>query len=382
MGEENAATLDNFDDVVGSQDFGDPGDVTPDPAGGMPGERAKSSLFDAVDEPAPGVDPVTGREVDGPPGIEEPGDEDDDGQIARDDIEETEETTEAPEDIFGVSQEDVLAALKDGKIPQELLEHLTIGDGEEAETLQEAMEGRMRHLDYSRKTRELAAERRDFDQAREDFVGMASAWKGDSVDSRRSTRRQLEMLGVPLREIAADIADEEAMLESMTPDQRNLWQSQRQHEIELSRREQELKAREARAGQQGGDSVRDKNASLFQKQLPSVMKGLGVPETANTKRMLLEHLQGFYTDRTKPMTRDMLVKAARATKEELRELGMDTKPPTNGKAAPAPTQQRRPGLNPRPQAGATAGKGGRRRAKQDFVASPDNFDDWLERGAR
>jgi hypothetical protein len=405
MGDEAAPSVDNFDAIVGSQDFGDDGGGAepqgdealqqPTDAGGG-GRQSLGSVIHG-DDPAPGIDPVTGRAMDGPGELPtEQGEEGEPGEPAPaeaapepDELDpdlEAEPAEEAPaEEIYGLKQEDLLAALKEGKLPDELLEHLTVtqkhGDEEIPTTIQELRENGMRQLDYSRKSRELADARKQFQAAEQDFIGMADVWKTDEPKARAQTRRELEKLGVPLVSIAEDMIKEADWLATLTPEQQQAYEWQQQERRKLEAEKLELAMKQQQGQQTDADRRRQAIQDSIGKLRPAAFKAIKLPETKASVRMFADHL-GASWDRKGPITQKLVSDAAKATQQELKELGMQHE--TTGQAPqqpaqrPAPAQQQRRGLSPRPQSRGAAGPAsGRQRAPGKFKATPDNFDDWL-----
>lgn len=309
MAGENAGT------AAATADAGGSGDV---PAGGL------ADFDDLVaQDPGPGADDAIPKEP--APGAQEDAAADaDDGEPLDPPADDASEA----ELLHGLKQEDVLAALKEGRLPDELLEHLTITqtiDGKEVPvTLAEARQNGMRLSDYSRKSNQLADDRRQFDGAREDFITMAKSWRSNTPEQRRMTRQMWEEWAGEevVLEIARDIADERVYVDSLGPQGRTEWEGRRKAEREAreARRQAERAMREAK------QKRNDNGSSEMAKQIGMLrdvsFKKLGIKPSAYAQEIYMSHVRGLWNASAKkgPVDPAMSDDAARATLEDLSAL--------------------------------------------------------------
>ena len=304
------ATSGNFDSFVGAQ--GDTPVLTPAagdvdaPAEG--GEATGGTGERMFDEPAEGAETATAE-----------GDAEGEGDL-----------------IHGMKADDILKALRDGVVPDELLDKLRVKlkiNGEEVPaTLAEYREGAMRLSEYSRSRQKLATDRREFEQAQNGFVQMVDTWKQDIG----SARRDLEMLGVPLEKLARVIAEEHVQMEQMTPGERQLHEQNRELRRQHERMMAQMQAATTGAEQTRGDSARRELAERIGRFRPVAFAGAKIPDSPTARTMFVNHL-GALWDAGTELTQDMCDMAARATAEELTHMARQHLQATGG-AAPSPAR--------------------------------------------
>lgn len=370
-----AAKPDAFDAFVGSQSGGDNAgagdgvdvaDATGATSGlGDGGRGSYGSMFG--DEVAAGVDPVTGREMDGPGGKEavaegeEPPVEGTEGEEAQPDA----------DLIHGMKPDALLEAIKSGRVPDELLAHLRIKqriNGEDVEvTLADARENGMRLNDYTRAHAALKTDRGEHKQAVDNFVTMLKSWKDTTPQGRQQTRMLWEEWAgeETVLEIARDIADEHVRLEKMGPEGREAFLEARRVKRELARERQR-----AQQLTQSGKKREQSDASKafvakVGKWRDDTFKELGIRLNKNTGEMFANHLKGAW-DRTTPISVEHVKEAARALKQDLDDAVADIRKAELTKA------QANPKLAAKP-----APSGGGKPGAKRVAPKLDNFDDFL-----
>lgn len=374
-GQPPPATIDNFDQAMANVDMtSDAGDAQP--SSDDDGQQSLGSMFDNFAKPDDGVNPATGREVDAPPGVPTEGGED--GEPAP----EGEEGLEAAEGDDGEEYEDdgeptdadLLGKLElDQVIPEELMGRLRVKqkvNGELKEvSLTEATSNGMRLADYSRGKRELADNRREYQAQVENLTGLLDGWRTESPEGRKMTRGQLERMGIPIGQIAQDIAEEYVMLEQMDPFARQQWDARIKAEREAE--EAREKARELERARQRADSERDTSGlrERVEAWRDGAFKRLQLHPSATTRQMFSAHLANLW-DRSQRITEDVVRDAAQATLEEWQEhVGQhEASQATQRKA----TQRKK--LRPKPTASAGGEKAG---AQRGVRATLDNFDEFV-----
>lgn len=110
--------------------------------------------------------------------------------------------------MHGVSAEELLGAIAAGQIPEQLLSHLRLGwgEGEDAYegTLDELRNGAMMRRTFTRKSQELAEQRRAFEAEQGELVSYLTNWKDDPQQLLFGMRR----LGMPINDVAQMILNE------------------------------------------------------------------------------------------------------------------------------------------------------------------------------
>lgn len=314
------------------------------------------------DKPAVAVADAPASDSDGdvehdrgePPGAVEESEEADEPQEFEDDEPESEETDDSDE-LHGLKAADVLAALRDGKVPPELLEHVQVPvkiRGEESlVSAKEAAAGYQRQVDYSRRSADLLGRESELKNAKAAFDGLLDGWS--AKEKVADTVKQMRRLGLPVREIATFIAQEHVEDLNLSEEARaykrklreledKLEGQQERQDLELSGREDyELEARKKQA--QG----------VYNAALPGALKAAGLPDSQRVRGMVTDHLRNLWSDGE--LTGELVQAAVQATSEELADLAgvkKQAQPAPKPKAPALPV--RREGASrtaPKPQGG-------------------------------
>lgn len=245
-----------------------------------------------------------------------------------------------PADIHGVPLADVLAALQEGRLPDELWQALKMElvDGEDREVvpLSEYRDGAMMHRNFSRKSMALAKDRKEMeatkaanDAEQQEFYGMVRNWKTDDEAFYRGARS----LGLPLEKVALRWATEYERKSKLSPEQFQAEEATEARERDLEKRARELRTREAKLKETEGTHTEaqvSKEAKTFEKfiigHMPDAFANVGIslesttPEQAKLNKIILDRFKDvlgvYWTDGTQP-TKEMVQHAARATAELL-----------------------------------------------------------------
>ena len=274
-------------------------------------------------------------------------------QQAANDNAEGETTEEAVERmIHGMSAEQVLAALEEGVIPEELYEHLRFKvriDGQDEEVpLHEHRGERMRLSDYSRNMQKLKNERQSFEQQRDDFAGMVESWKNKDPMHVTRTLEMLENLGLPIHELTSIYAqrhtEQQALIEAVPEHLRPMYKALMAEREEMRRSLAQLKLQGQAPGQQrkqepsGAEAVaRDR----ITRMAPAAFKAEKLADSERNRRDFYQHLGNIW-DRQSELTQEHVRQAAKAVREDLeRDLkSMGWKPgdalPANDNGTPRP----------------------------------------------
>lgn len=362
--------LDDFDALVGASDpfaqdgQGDASDaVAGDSGGDSPG--GGDVLDDAMGAAEADANADPDAELDAAADDAEPFDDEPDA-----------EQEPEVEPIHGLKPDDILNAIKDGKIPDELMDKLTITqtiDGEDVPvTLAEARKNGMRLSDYSRKNNELQVERRQFETARDDLVTMVQSWKDPTPEGRRRTRQMLEDYAGPdvLLEIARDMADEHMYIQSLSPEgraehtaRRKAEREAREARLRAERLERQMQERQQRQGTEG-------LAAKVNAMRDTAFKKMNIHLNAHTDGIFRAHLRGLYQGGE--VTPALAEEAAQATMEDLARIreGLQTAEQSKAKAEAGATRAKLP-----PKAAPRGGgkPGNRARPKRAGVADFDKL---------
>jgi hypothetical protein len=281
------------------------------------------------------------------------------GQPPANDNAEEETVEEAVERmIHGMSADQVLAALEEGIIPEELYEHLRIKGkykGEEEElSLQEYRDERMRQIDYSRNMAQYKRELQEFHQSLDAFGAMVEGWKNKDPMHVTRTLEQLEHLGLPIHELTSIYAqrhtEQQALVEAVPEQLRPMFKAMLAEREEMRRTLQGLKLNGQGQPQQQRE---DPNAAVardrIQRLSPAAFKREKLADNESNRKMFFGHLANIW-DRNTELTQQHVNDAARAVRQEieanLRSLGYQPGPVANDngkpRVAPAPgarTQQ-------------------------------------------
>lgn len=241
--------------------------------------------------------------------------------------EEVDPDAEAPasEQIHGLDGDAILSAIKEGRLPDELLDKLTITqriNGEDVPvTIKEARENGMRLSDYSRSKNELRAERDKFEGAQQDFVSMVKSWKVNTPDQRFNTRMMLErwMGSDVFMDIVRDVADEHLKVEAMGPAGKEAFFEARRVKQELAQerwRAQQLERRSEQATRQQGQETFAKRVNTMRDAAFAKHK---IDMSAPTDQLFRANLRGLWDGRS-DVTQELADQAAQATLEDLARL--------------------------------------------------------------
>lgn len=374
-----AAKVDDFDAFLAQQDARparemDDGTDADDGDGG-PAIR-KGSLGSMFDEFADPVDQATGRALDGPalPGAEAKTAE------AADDAADADADPDAQAQpdadlLHGLKPADVLASLKEGKIPEELLDHVMVTQKINGESVdvpaREALENGMRLVDYSRGKREVAEAREEHGRAVDAFTGLVEGWKVTTPEGIAQTRMNLELLGVPIHALAKAYADEWVQIQSMSEPERGAYEARKKTEREnweLKNRLQTLEAKDRTREQSGKTSA---IVAKIEKWMPVEFKAFGVDNTAVTRGMFRQHLRNLW-DRSKDITQEDVRLAAKATQQDVILAGKLHQEQVASLAKTKPKPATLP-AKPSASGGGSRANGAGSRIKPTV----DNFDDWM-----
>jgi hypothetical protein len=268
--------------------------------------------------------------------------------------EEATEGEEAPaadpleEQIHGLSARDILAAIKEGKLPDALWDALKaeLIDGEDREErpLKDFRAGAMMAKNYTRKAMALAEERKShaaekqaLESEREELYGMVRSWKDPA-----KLKRAAKSMGLPLEQVAIMWAEEYDRRSKLPPEVLAEMDALEAREIAFEKEARELRAKERklRELQQGGvQAETQKEADAYTgfiiSHLPKAFAAVGIQTTPQTEAVILRKFQEclgvFWPEKTAP-TKEIIQQAAQATAEL---LGLSGRP----LAAPAPAQK-------------------------------------------
>lgn len=293
-------------------------------------------------------------------------------------------------EIHGLSTKELLAALKEGNIPDALMDKLFVnlkdGDKEWRASLSEYRDGAMRAKNHTKKMQALAEERKSFESERGEFrtereqiVHMFQHWK--QGQDGKSLLHGLRKLGMPVEAAARAFAQELATLEEMGPAAQAMFEEKQNAESELYQLRQQQdywrqqhEAREQTSRQQQEQVQMEQTTRFVQDTAVAAFAKAGVNDIKpGVWNLFQTHLRGLWEE-AGSLNADMIAEAVTATREDMAERvarlnGDDSNQPaarpvvkTSNKIAPAAT--------PRLDGGAPRVAGPSAKPKR---ISPDDF---------
>lgn len=244
-----------------------------------------------------------------------------------------------PAEIHGVPLADVLAALQEGRLPDELMRQIKLelidGDDREEGTIADLRDGAMMHRNFTRKSMALAQERKEAaaskaqnDAEQQEFYGMVRSWKDPEAFMRGA-----KSLELPLEAIAIKWAEEFERKSQMTPAQLKAEEAFEAREREVEKRSRELRAQERKLKEMDNAAKNAEEEKAFQQfrsfiggHMPDAFAAVGIsleattPEQKKIKELILARFQetlGVYWPKDSQPTKEMVHHAARATAELL-----------------------------------------------------------------
>lgn len=235
--------------------------------------------------------------------------------------------------LHGLKQADVLKALEEGHIPQELWDKLKITqrvNGEDtAVTLAEYRENGMRLSDYTRAHQTLQTERAQFAETQGAWQEMVQEWR--TPQKAPQTLEAMMDLGLPIHELAEAYATtwaEEQQLRRAATDA-NVPEYYRNIARQALEQKEALKAQREehrRAQMQDTLSQRDQRAQVERQhteavkalaaEVPGMLQSVGVQDGPIARDVLKSYVKAMLPP-GQVLTRQVLQQAVQATKEEL-----------------------------------------------------------------
>lgn len=275
--------------------------------------------------------------------------------------------------LYGLPPADVLALLREGKLPPEFeaqhVRTLTI-DGQQVQmTLPELDRAAMRGVDYSRKTRQLADTKRQYDDVIQQDAQRWEQWKNpERLYDDLSARGLITIDDIinesgPVYEIARHIAQTRRAYMAMTPGEQSAFireQAAERRAAELEHRERQLQDRD-RQIQHG--QLRDKHARALQQLVPQAFAKAKLQDSPLAQNVFKSRLSEIVNglERFQGLTPEIVDEAARQTVDTLRELaryGTPGAPAQPQRGAPPRPPQQRAGGGPLPPTALPGGRNG------------------------
>lgn len=300
------------------------------------------------------------------------------GPPAPDPLQPGDPETPVAAELHGLPETQVLEALRAGELPAELYDYVTITgviDGEEVPiSLADARDGHLRHLDYSRKTQEVAEQRRNAEQLATSALQTFDSWR-DLQQPMESKINEMEaILGEDVMlHVAAYIGQRYEIERAMEAPMREHVQRTRR-EARDSRQTRQQTEQALQVQQQPEQSPHEAaNRGTMNLHFGKTMRTLGVPDNAHTRQAFKAHLGAFW-DGTTPLKASHIRDAVMAVKQQFAEaLGSMTPRPAARPAAPA----QRPAAAPAAPTGLPArvdgGAGGSQPTQPEGGATVANF---------
>jgi hypothetical protein len=329
------------------------------------------------------IDMRTGKPV-GSPDVPQPTPdaqpEQPDGQEGAEAAETAEgEPGSAPEEIGGMPVDDVLEALRTGILPAELLESLSIvgtyNGEEEIISLADARDGRLRELDYSRKTQEAAEKRKEAEHLAQSALQTFDQWRDQSIPVQDRVEQFEAIVGEDqAMEFAGAILERWQLEQDMKPEMREYVQRARRQARDAKFNGEQVRESLSQAVQspEADPQQQKQQRDMIRRHFTESMKALGLPNTPEVKDLFRAHLPSFW-DQQGPLEARHIRSTLAAVKQRLREMGHTFSPARQAvqqrQQQQAPTAPRTPA--PLPARAESTGGGGA--PPEQMRPTVDNF---------
>lgn len=269
------------------------------------------------------------------------------------------------EGVHGVQAQEILEALERGEVPQALYDKLKFqlrdGDNEWEADLATLQNGAMMQSSYTRKTQELAEERRAFFSERDELADYLRNWKTDP----QQLLYGLERLGMPVLDAAKLLAERLTYADTLNgavPGSGDQWLEAQKSQAELAdlRRAQELQLKQMESAKHADKSA--KVRANLQKASKEVFAQIGLKLEDSSWNLYTQHVQAIFDSKpagSAKLTKADLERAARATKAQFDQYaqsymsGKPKKAPGLGASLDAGAPKAVPGRAPQRPGGKT-----------------------------
>ncbi len=258
--------------------------------------------------------------------------------------------------LHGVDLENIIEALAEGRIPDELMDVLKLkmkrGDEEWESPLSKARNEGMMHRDYTSKLQAFSTERDEFNAGKDEFIGMLQNWKSEGDKFPKGDPRRgeallagLEHLEFPIEEAAHALALRLQKLDKMTPQERALYD----RETKLEKESKAFKAEQAKLQQakskESLEAATQKNIDFVQTTAHGLFQKANIPITDNVWKLFIDDLRivnSSYAPGT-PITPEQVETAFYSTADKyqnvLSKKQQQAQAPAKGQPGRAPTGQ-------------------------------------------
>lgn len=302
-------------------------------------------------------------------------------QPGDDDFSWAQELAEFRDGLHGVALKDLLTALRDGSLPDALLDKLQLdlqdGDQTWRASISDAKNGAMMRAKFSKLTQEHAAQVKAWEAERAEFVDYVKGWK----ENPELLLAGMERLGLPFDQAARMYADRLKKIDHLWQLEqqghvppgttKELWEQQNR-ERELTELKRQQQAYEQKQRQQQTEKQADEAGKVIEQASAQALRSVGLdPSETATWNIFKRHLNEIYAQKQALPTRQDILEAAALAKEE-RELYIQQYNQRQQK-----TQQAQPAVPRNADAGApnmaTA------RGPRNAPAKPITTKDWVRR---
>ena len=267
---------------------------------------------------------------------------------------------ETYKEVHGMPAQDILQALQEGRVPEALFDKLRFelrdGDDVTEVDLSTLQNGSMMQRAFTRKTQELANEKKAFFAERDEFADYLRTWKSDP----QQLLYGLERLGMPVLESAKLLAERLTYADALNeriPGAGDQWLEAQKSQAELAdlRRAQQAQIEQQQRAQQS--DKQSKVRTNLQNASKQVFEQIGLKLEGSSWNLYSQHVQALYDMKPsgqQKLTRQDLERAARATKAQIDEYAQKYV---------AQKPKKAPGLGQTLDAGAPKGVPGRAPSK-------------------
>jgi hypothetical protein len=227
------------------------------------------------------------------------------------------------EGVHGVQAQEILEALERGEVPPALHDKLRFqlrdGDNETEVDLAALQNGAMMQRNFTRKSQELAEERKAFYSERDEFAGYLTNWKTDP----QQLLYGMERMGLPVLEAAKLLAERLTYADTLNaavPGSGDEWMEAQKSKAELAdlRRAQQAQLDQAQQVQQADKT--SKVRTNLQNTSKEIFNKIGLEIEESSWSLYTQHVQAIFDAKpsgNQKLTKQDLERAAKATKTQI-----------------------------------------------------------------
>lgn len=237
-----------------------------------------------------------------------------------------EDLAEFKDGLHGVALKDLLTALRDGTLPEALFDKIQLelqnGDERWPASITEARNGAMMRQQFSKLTAEHSQNVKAWDAEKTDFIDYVKGWK----ENPELLIAGMEKLGLPFDQATRLYAERLQKIDHLwnleqqgqVPQgtTKQLWESQQREREFVELQQQQKRIEDKQRAEQETQHV-DQATKVIEQASAQALQGLGLEASDQTTwKIYRRHLSEIYAQKQAMPTRQDILDAAHATKEE------------------------------------------------------------------